>query len=274
MIEANDVTRDSGKRGRLVFTAIIISLSIFLSKGLNLWTVSTTSDLLLKALAYFAVTYLLLIWSFRLIINLKSLVYVLPQSSLFVAGAVLFVEMFFFREFERLIDFAVLFVVWVAVFTGLYVSFLMSNVFNVVMFREIPLKEVAKTTSYILTLIMVYLFTFVGLALQWSLVATLVFLLAVYTIVLLSHFYHLGFSMKNLFSAVAMVLIAMLASVASMMLLSSRHEYIALMPAAVAFSMIGITMQRYRQDGKVKTSSLFEYYGVFLFVLIVNLLSL
>lgn len=271
MAEKGNIPKDPSKRGRLLFIAFAIMASMFLMRVFDFWPAETPFALLLKGGAYFAVSYLALIWAFRFEVNKLSLMIVLPQSAFFVASNVLFIELFFFRRFERVIDFVALSIVGIGMFLALYVSFLMTNVFNVSLFRELPLKQVAKTTSYILTLLMVYLFSFSFLALQWHLIYTVIMLVVLYGSVLWSHYYHLNFSRRNLFSAIVVVLTAMLASVASTMFVGSKHEIIALMPTAIAFSMIGITMHKQRGED-ISNTVLLEYYGVFAFAVALNLL--
>jgi len=264
------MTADSGKRGRMVFLAILISLSLFLMRAFNVWEVSALSDLAVKVFAFGLFTFIMLIWSFRFAINWRSLFVVIPQSVVVVMGFVLFIEMFFFRKFDRISDFFVLFAVWGGGFMTLYVSFLMTNIFNVSMFKELPLKQVAKTTSYILSLIMVYLFSFSFLAMQLYFVLTAVMLFIVYGVIIYTHFYHLNLSKKNLINALVVVLVGMLASIVSFMFLGSRHEIIALMPTAVAFSVIGITMHKTRTEGLSDVHQ-FEYIFVYLAILVLNL---
>jgi hypothetical protein len=267
----NAMTADSGKRGRLVFLAIIISLSVFLLRAFNVWEVSNLGDLAIKVFSYGLFTLLALIWSFRFAINWRSLFVVIPQSVVVVMGFVLFIEMFFFRDFDRLSDFVYLFAVWGGGFLTLYVSFLMTNIFNVSMFKELPLKQVAKTTSYILSLIMVYLFSFSFLAMQLHFTITAVMLFIVYGIIIYTHFYHLNLSKKNLFNALVVVLVGMLASIISFMFIGTRHEIIALMPTAVAFSVIGITMHKTRTEGLSDVHQ-FEYIFVYIAILVLNIL--
>lgn len=264
------VTRDSGKRGRLVFLAALISLSLFVMQALNLWEVTSRTDLLIKALSFGFFTFLTLIWSFRFTINWRSIMVVIPQSVIFVMAFVLFVEMFFFRRLERAMDFFVLFVIWGGSFLSLYISFLMTNIFNVSMFKDIPLKQVAKTTSYILSMVLVYLYSFSFLAMQLNFVVTAVFLLLVYAVIIFTHFYHLNFSLKNLINAVVVVIVGMLASVLAFMFVSSRHELVALMPTVAAFSMIGITMHKSRAEGVSRVSQ-FEYFFVYFAVVVLNI---
>lgn len=265
------MTRDSGKRGRLVFLAAFISLSLFLMRALNIWEVTSRTDLLIKALVFGAFTFISLIWSFRFTINWRSIMVVIPQSVIFVVALVLFIELFFFRELERAMDFFVLFIVWGGSFLSMYVSFLMTNIFNVSMFKELPLKQVAKTTSYILSMVLVYLFSFSFLAMQLNFAITTAFLALVYAVVIYTHFYHLNFSRKNLINAIVVVIVGMLASVLAFMFVSSRHEFVALMPTAAAFSMIGITMHKSRAEGVSRVSQM-EYFFVYFVVVVLNIL--
>lgn len=263
-------SRDTGKRGRLVFLAIFITLALFFMRAFNFWVVAPGVDLIVKALVFGVFTYISLIWAFKLEINARSLLIVIPQSVLFVMGYVLFIELFFFRQFERALDFFVLFIVWGAGFLLLYVSFLMTNIFNVSMFKEIPLKQVAKTTSYILSLVMVYLYSFSVLALQVNFAYSAGLLAIAYSIIVYLHFYHLNLSPKNLINALVVVLVGMLASIISFMFIGSQHEIIALMPTATAFAVIGITMHKTRTEG-FSTVNQVEYLLVYFAILAINL---
>jgi hypothetical protein len=82
------------------------------------------------------------------------------ESSLFVASEFLFIEMFFFEDLDRIYEGVLLLGILGLIWISTYVSFLMANIFNVGLYKDIPLEQVARTASYILSIFMVYFLTF------------------------------------------------------------------------------------------------------------------
>jgi len=158
---ARNTTEDAVKRGKLLALSFLIALSVFVqtviqSQDPTLLRVSIT------ALIYLIFSFVGLVWAFNFQVKIKSLPFLL-HSSLFVMSEYLFIQLFFIEKFSRIYEGVLLLILVGLVFLGTYVSFLMSNVFNVNLYKQIPLANVGRTTSYIisyLVYLLLYLLVF------------------------------------------------------------------------------------------------------------------
>jgi len=150
-------TEDSVKRGKLIMLSLLIGLSIFVQTLIKQQDLEVTRILII-ALIYLGGSFLGLIWAFDFQVKIKSLSFLL-QSSLFVMSEYLFVQLFFVGKFSRIYEGILLLILVALVSIGTYISFLMANVFNVNLYKSIPLANVGRTTSYIIsTLSLFFLF--------------------------------------------------------------------------------------------------------------------
>lgn len=234
---------DNIKKGRLLTLAVVISVSLFFikvtqtSENVGIWGVY------LKAVIYFILSYLGLWWALRFQVNKKSALYVLPQSALFVFTQVLFIDLFFFQKFGRVYEALLLLFLLLLMLLGTYVSFLTSNVFNVGSVKEIPLLQVGKTTSYILSLLMVYFLTFGLLESALHPLLILIFSGLFYVSIIFMHFRHLGIGQGSFKGKVLLTVISMLFMLTGASFVSSLHEAIAFAPMVTMFVMVGIVMR-------------------------------
>ena len=157
-------TEDSVKRGKLIVLSLLIGLSIFVETLIEQQDQSVTR-VLLTSLIYLFASFFGLIWAFNFQVKIKSL-YFLFQSSLFVMSEYLFIQLFFVERFSRIYEGILLFILVALVSIATYVSFLMANVFNVNLYKSIPLANVGRTTSYIISTLSLFFITFALLSLQ------------------------------------------------------------------------------------------------------------
>ncbi len=269
MAEIKGLT-DNVKRGRLLAISIVISISIFAFKLLQIEQTVTIWQVYVKAVLYFILTYLLLVWALRGQVNKNSLLFVLPQSALLVFTQILFVELFFFQKFGRIYEAVFLFVIILILFVSTYISFLTTNIFNVSTFKQIPLMQVGKTASYILSILMVYFLTY-GI-LESSFNPFIVVLLATisYMAIVLMHFRHLHIGKGSLIATISVTTTSMVISLLGVMLISSVHEYIALLPMTVMYAMTAVVMNKERN--MLKTINIYSYILLMLVVISLNII--
>lgn len=258
---------DSGKRGRLFILASFLGLSLFFVRNLFDVDLRSTSHLAGLTASYFIVVYLSLLWAFRFQFTKRSLIVVIPQSALFVSLQMVFLLLFFFSDLQRVYQFIIIFLLSSFVFVTTYISFLMSNIFNVATFRPLPLIEVARTTSYILTLLTTYFVTFsvvysVG---NFFSVCTVLFIL--YFLIVLLHLTHLGESAAKTTQYASIIGFIMTFSTITLFLSGVRLELLGIVPTAVAFGLIGIEMASLKNS--MKTTLLIQYSAIFLLSVIV-----
>ncbi|HRX43757.1 MAG TPA: hypothetical protein P5059_00695 [Candidatus Dojkabacteria bacterium] len=157
-------TEDSVKRGKLIVLSLLFGLSIFVQTLIKQQDMGI-SRILLTALIYLFASFGGLIWAFDFQVKIKSLSFLL-QSSLFVMSEYLFVQLFFVEKFSRIYEGILLLILVGLVSMGTYISFLMANVFNVNLYKSIPLANVGRTTSYIISTLTIFFLTFSLLSLQ------------------------------------------------------------------------------------------------------------
>ncbi len=234
---------DNIKRGRILTLALLVSISLFFLKVSQTADVVSIPSVYLKAIVYFFLSYIGLWWALRFQVSKKSAIYVLPQSSLFVFTQVLFIELFFFQRFGRVYEAFLLFFLLILMFLSTYISFLTTNVFNVGSVKEIPLLQVGKTTSYILSLLMVFFFTFGLLESSFNPILILLLLAGFYASIIFMHFNHLGIGQGSFKGKVLLTVLAMLFMFIGSAFIGSMHEAIAFAPMVTMFVMAGVVMR-------------------------------
>jgi hypothetical protein len=239
---------DEVKKGRLLALALLISVSLFIVKLSQSSPVASTSAVYFRAVLYFVLSYIGLLWALKFQVRAKGLMFVLTQSSFFIFSEVLFIELFFFRRFGRVYEALLLFFLLALMFGGTYISFLTANVFNVGNIKEIPLLQVGKTTSYILSLLMVYFVTFGLLESAFDPVTSFILIALFYIAIVFMHFRHLGIGKGSFWGRVVLTIAAMLILLIGNALTGSMHELVALVPMIAMFVMTGVVMHTERNQ--------------------------
>jgi len=229
---------DSEKRGRIVFFSLLIAISMFIIKISQDWGADQAWLSYVVASAYLLVTFAGLVWAFGFQVKLKS-VPCLAQSSLFVASEFLFVEMFFFEKLDRIYEAVLLLLILIVIWIVTYVSFLMANIFNVGLYKDIPLEQVARTASYILSLFMVYFFTFSFLAHGMEIFVLIPVILIAYFCISAMHIRNLELERKDFWRRTILTSVIMLILFLGSFLIGCRHEYISIVPTVGFFAAIG-----------------------------------
>jgi hypothetical protein len=237
---------DNIKKGRILALAIVISVSTLLFKVTQTSDIVNPLTVLLRGLSYFAFTYIGLIWAFRLQVSLHSLMYILPQSSLFIFAQVIFLELFFFRRVGRVYEVLILVGIFILLFIGSYIVFLMSNVFNVSTIKEIPLIQAARTVSILSTLIATFLITLGLLDSNFNIIIVMALLTVIYFGSVFFHLKHMEINMGRIGEYSVLTVLFMIISVLSLAFVSHRHEIIALAPTVGAYIALEVVTKKQR----------------------------
>jgi len=268
-----DTNTDSEKRGKLLFIAGVISVAIFLTKVLQGQSEFPTWRIYLDGTIYFAISFIGLLWAFNFQVKLKSLLYIL-QSSLFVFSEVLFVEFFFFQKFSRLYESLILLLLLALIFVGNYVSFLMANVFNVDLFKKLPLVHVGRTSSYLVSLLMTYFLTFSFLASNFPVYILIHLILMVYVLIALVHYINMGIEEGELWRKTLLTAVVTGLLFLGVFLSGSTHELLAIVPALGYYLCVSMVTQEqiFRKNTLSITLSFIALAIVFSVVVILNII--
>jgi len=239
-------TEDSVKRGKLIMLSLLIGLSIFVQTLIKQQDLEVTRILII-ALIYLGGSFLGLIWAFDFQVKIKSLSFLL-QSSLFVMSEYLFVQLFFVGKFSRIYEGILLLILVALVSIGTYISFLMANVFNVNLYKSIPLANVGRTTSYIISTLSLFFLTFSLLSLQPAIYILLPLQLLISIFFTYIHLRVLGYEGYVLNRKVMLVSLIVFIMFISSFLTGIIHEVSALSPTVGYF--VGIGMANIKSDKK------------------------
>lgn len=259
---------DNVKKGRMLGLAALISLSMI---GLQITSITRTpssTEILIRAGLYFVVTFLGLIWALRFQVTLRSLMYIIPQSAFFVFSEYIFLEFFFFNRVGRVYEFFIMFLALIGLFVATYSSFLMANVFNVAVIKDIPLVNVGKTVSYVLSLLSVYFLTY-GLLYSNTNILVLIALLVIgYILTITFHFRNVEMAKERVGRVVFLSTITMLITVLGASAISYRYELISLLSTVVLFAVTSVVSKKENEDTRLKLAS----YLIIIFILFTYLI--
>jgi hypothetical protein len=273
-MDRTDINTDSEKRGKLLFIAAVITLAIFLSKVLQRQADLPTWRIYLDGAIYFVVAFVGLLWAFNFQIKVKSLLYIF-QSSLFVLSEVVFVEIFFFQKFGRLYESLILIALLVLIFIGIYISFLMANVFNVDLFKKLPLVQVGRTSSYLISLLMIYFLTFSILSSSLQIYIVLPMILVTYIVVPLVHYVNMGMEEGELWRKTLLTTAISMILFLGVFLTGSTHELTAIAPALGYYFAVSMVTQEqiFRKNSISFIFSMILLSVAFFAVIILNMIS-
>lgn len=260
-IEINENV-DAEKRGRIIFLSLLLALSMFIVKISQNWDVSNAWMSYMVAVIYIVFTFLGLIWAFSFQIKTKSIP-CLAQSSIFVASEFLFIEMFFFDKLDRIYEsfllLSMLGVIWIVT----YISFLMSNIFNVGLYKNIPLEQVARTASYVLSMFMVYFFTFSFLTNGMPIYVLLPVIFISYFVITAMHIRNLEFEKKDFWRRTILTTLIMFILFLGSFLIGNKHEFVSIVPTVGFFISVGGIVKSFTEK-EVKSFTIL--YGIILLI--------
>jgi len=224
----------------MLFLSFAIIIAAFLTKILG--SEYSTWQIVLFSAIGFIVSYIGMIWVLGWEVSKKALLLYIPQAALFVGAEILFWFMYFSIGFDRFSEDLLLFSVLVVFFFCNYGVFLMANVFTISSFRQIPLEQVAKTTSYVLSIFLVYLTTFSVYAFEFPLYITVGLLAFFYILIISLHSIHLGLPDQFFKKFIVVGWWAMLVVTVAFSFVASKHELLALIPALVMYIAVDLVI--------------------------------
>ena len=262
-----NTNEDAVKRGKLITLSLLIALSIFIQTILKI----NDGDIIRTVITF--VVYLFasiigLIWAFNFQVKIRSVQFLL-HSALFVASEYLFIQLFFIQKFSRIYEGLLLLFLIAIVFVGTYVSFLMSNVFNVNLYKNIPLVNVGRTTSFIISTFTIFLLLFGLLALQLPVYILLPLVALVVAFLSYIHLKNLGYEGSLLNRKSALVSMLVFFMFISSFLSGVIHEVSVLSPVVGYF--VGIGIANMKSTNKSKNWELFLYISILIAVTLLNL---
>jgi len=238
---------DSVKRGKLIALSFLIALSVFVQTIIKVED-TTILRTVITASIYLVMTFLGLIWAFNFQVKVRSLPFLL-HSSLFVMSEYLFIQLFFAQRFNRIYEGILLLILVGLIFVGTYVSFLMSNVFNVNLYKSIPLVHVGRTTSYIISTLTMFFTIFGLLSLQLPVYFLLPLILLVAVFLSFIHLKNLGYESLLLSRKTLLVSILVFFMFLGSFLAGIVHELSAIAPTVGYFAGIGIANMKGNKTG-------------------------
>lgn len=233
---------DEEKRGKLLVLAAFIAIAIFISKITQAQIQIVTWRVYLNASIYFVVTFVGLLWGFNFQIKKKSIFFLL-QPAFYVFSQALFIEFFFFQKFSRIYEAFILLLLMFLAFLGNYISFLMANVLNVDLFKKIPLAQVGRTSSYLVSLLMMYFFTFSLLVSGFEIYILLPLIILSYIFVVSIHYLNIGIEGRELTRKSILTILISIILFLGMFLTGDSHEIVAAIPVLGYFFSVGVVSQ-------------------------------
>lgn len=259
-MKSSSMSTDNEKRGKLLFLSVALVLSIFFTKIYQSQAQQNILRIYLTGGLYFVFSFIGLLWAFRFQVKKKSFLHLL-QSSLFIFSEVLFIEFFFFQRFNRIYEIFILLLILILVAVGNYVSFLMANVFNVSLYKNIPLLQVARTASYVLSLLSLYFFMFSFLVSGFPLYILLPLISIVIFFVTFVHYLNIGLEEGELWRKSLLTFLINFGLFLGAFLAGSAHEIVAIVPVVGFFVCVSVVSQ---DVGKNEIR-----FGVFFYALII-----
>lgn len=265
---ATTSSEDSVKRGKLLTLSLLIALSIFVQTLIQFNAESNVQLFVISGI-YFVLTFIGLVWAFNFMVKVRSIPFLI-QSSLFVLSEYLFIQLFFFDNFNRIYEGLLLLGLIAIVFVGTYVSFLMTNVFNVNLYKKIPLVQVGRTTSYIISTFTLFFLTFGLLAGELPVYVLVPLFVLVSSFMSYIHLRNLGFEGRVLFRKSFLVSLIVIFLFLGSFLTGVQHE-VSVLPSVVGY-FSGIGIANFMMSNKV--SKVFELVIYIVSIIAVVLLNI
>jgi hypothetical protein len=256
---------DSAKRGRIILVSVIVTFLAFLIKISQSSNEIGLFQIFLNAGVVGVVTYFGLLWALRFQITLRALVYVISQPALITFVLTLFLQMFVFRRVGRVYEFLILILISILMFFATYASLLMANIFNVSSVKEIPLVQVGKTTSFILSIMSIFFSSYVILESQSNGYVTIILLSVMYFLIVLTHIRHLNIPRNSIWKSFSTIFVLLLISAFVQVIAGGNSLVSATVPTVIAYSLFSImTLEN------VTNLQKFEYFAITLVAFFLN----
>jgi hypothetical protein len=223
---------DNVKRLKIILLSFGIAFSLFFTKIFA--RSDTLIDTYIVGSIYAFVAMIGLVWAFEFKVRAASFKYIL-QGGIFVFSEVVFVLLFFFKQFDRIYEGLLLILLLGFLWSITYACFLMINVFNVSLYKKLPLISVAQTASYILTLLMIYFLTFSILASEFPLYVIFPLIFLTYLFLLYMEFTELELEKGRLKRVIILITLINTILLIPFIFVGSNHEVISIVPMIGGF---------------------------------------
>ena len=151
----------------------------------------------------------------------------------------------------------------------------MANVLNVDLFKKIPLAHVGRTSSYLVSLLMMYFFTFSFLVSGFEFYFLLPLILLVYFFIIFIHYLNIGIEEGELFRKTLLTLLITYILFLGMFLTGDTHEIVSAIPVVGYYFSVGVVSQERVSYGGSKGISFYILIliAVFLTGVFLNILN-
>jgi hypothetical protein len=152
------------------------------------------------------------------------------------------------------------------VFIGNYISFLMANVLNVDLFKKIPLAQVGRTSSYLVSLLMMYFLTFSLLVTGLEIYLLIPLIFVAYSLIIYIHYLNIGIEGEELYKKGLLTLLITFTLFLGIFLTGDSHELVAAIPVLGYYFSVGVVSQENIAYEKER--------GIYFYIIILVLLFL
>lgn len=254
------------KRSKVLFVTLLLTTTFFLYRLMSSSSFNLENFLIIVGIS-FVFSYLGALWIEDFTFKKESLYLEILQVALFVGFEVAFMQTFFATALARLYEAFLLVIILVIFFLSTYFAYLTMNLFVVSRFKNLPLLDVATTTSYIYTIVSAFYVTYFALSLSINpfVAFLLVFLLlSIYFLIEIINVRHVLDWKGALVDALILSYISTISIIPACMW-NRFPEFIALIPAVLVFIMLGALM--HKEHGVEDKIPLVSYLLAFLFTL-------
>jgi hypothetical protein len=119
----------------------------------------------------------------------------------------------------------------------------MANVLNVDLFKKIPLAQVGRTSSYLISLLMMYFFTFSFLVTGLEIYFLLPLILLSYGFIIWVHYMNIGVEGKELYRKSILTLLISFILFLGIFLTGDSHEIVSAIPVLGYYFSVGVVSQ-------------------------------
>ena len=233
------------KRSKVLFVTLLLTTMFFLYRLMSSSSFDIYNFLAVVGIS-FILSYIGALWIEDFIFKKESLYLEILQVALFVTFEVAFMQTFFATALARLYEAFLLVIILIIFFLSTYFAYLTMNLFVVSRFKNLPLLDVATTTSYIFTIVSAFYVTYfiLSLSLNPFVAFVLIFiLLLVYLLIEIINVRHVLDWKGAIVDALILSYISTISIIPACMW-NRFPEFIALIPAVLVFIMLGALMHK------------------------------
>ena len=254
------------KRSKILFLTILLTIAFFAYRLINSGSLTIVSFIEVSSIVFFIV-YIGALWVEDFTFKKESLYFEILQLSFFVAFEFGFMQAFFSTALARLYEALLLMIILIIFFFSTYFAFLTMNLFIVSRFKNIPLLDVATTTSYIYTIITSFYITYTILSLSINPFLSFFILFMLLSIILFIEIntIHISYDLRESLTNAGIIGYMSSISVIPASMWNRFPEFISLLPAVIVFVTLGALM--HKEHGVEDKIPIFTYIASFILVI-------